>query len=83
MIKYNQPLKKNIVEKLQLAKFDWSIVGYYYNLVTGKVLVQVLMEKDGAQNQREFSVTPIGNINEQTILVQLLKLSPFKGSKLI
>ncbi len=81
MIQYNQPLKKDIAEDLQLSDFNWNPSGVYFNLNKGTTFIDVSIEKDGAINQRTFKIKQPAQWNEQSIINELLKLKPFIGSK--
>jgi len=79
---YHQSNKKDVTEELQLAKFDWRIREFTHSLDTGITNVEVIMEKDGAENSRSFEVLKLKDFSDKAIYKELLKLPAFKGSKL-
>ena len=82
-MKYYQSKKKNVTPRLQLAKFEWSVVGYYLGFAEKTIRVEVLMEKDGAKNQRGFEIKTPKELTQEAISQEIMKLLPFKESTVV
>ncbi len=86
-MKHHQTKKKDVrgnsFVKLEMAKFNWSVVDYHKTFGNKTLLVGVLMEKDGAKNQREFEIKEPAEQTEEAITAEVLKLTPFKESKVV
>lgn len=81
IVEYIQTGTKELAEDLELKDFTWYVAKAAHNLVEDTSEVEVIAYETHKKHSRAFTIPTPDVWTQENVFAEVLKLTPFKGSK--